>query len=130
MNLWNILNCSHNLFFRFHRLFIFFFIFASIATLLRIYDKLVIQHRKLYAYDSGDLRFQLKIAALRVATFNSTCSLEADQRGPNQKVIGYSIFGNLSQPHIFLQYLKPFIKTLTEIPIRYPGKSNECLTPK
>ena len=77
---------------------------------------------KIFSNHSDAHRFQLMISGLSVPSFNSTCSLEADRRGPNQKVIGYSLFGNLSNPHIFRQYLKPFVKTLKEIPLRYPGK--------
>lgn len=54
-------------------------------------------------------------------TFQSTCSCTADLRGPHQRVIGYSIYGNLSHPDIFRKYLAPFKETLKIIPAIYPG---------
>jgi hypothetical protein len=97
------------------------FIVVSLITLLSFNDEQVFKHRKLYQNFSGGRRFKLMSSGLSSTSFSSTCSLAADRRGANQKVIGYSIFGNLSQPDIFLQYLKPFIETLKTIPDRYPG---------
>ncbi len=54
----------------------------------------------------------------------STCSLAADRRGAHQKVIGYSIYGDFSNDHVYRKYLKPFTDTLRSIPIRYPGKTS------
>jgi hypothetical protein len=53
---------------------------------------------------------------------SSTCSLTADLRGAHQKVIGYSLYGDFSNDHVYRKYLKPFTETLRSIPIRYPGK--------
>ncbi|XP_032798069.1 uncharacterized protein LOC116934719 isoform X2 [Daphnia magna] len=53
--------------------------------------------------------------------FDSTCSRAADQRGPHQKIISYSIYGNFCRAEIAKKYLKPFIQTLTRIPSVYPG---------
>jgi hypothetical protein len=55
-------------------------------------------------------------------SFRSTCSAAADRRGPNQNVIGYSMYGrNFSEPKFYNLYLKSFSETLKTIPIKYPG---------
>jgi hypothetical protein len=54
-------------------------------------------------------------------SFKSTCSAAADRRGPNQNVIGYSMYGNFSDPTFYNSYLKWFGETLRTIPIKYPG---------
>jgi hypothetical protein len=55
--------------------------------------------------------------------FNSTCSLAADRRGPKQKIISYSLFGNLSKTDIAQTYLYPLRNTIRLIPRIYPGKT-------
>jgi hypothetical protein len=115
MRLWKLLCCRNVLLFRIRYLALFILTFASLVILFINRDKQVIYQRQLFGKLSSVDRYLPK-------SFNSTCSLAADGRGPNQKVIGYSIYGNLSQSHVFRQYLKPFIKTLKEIPNRYPGK--------
>lgn len=52
---------------------------------------------------------------------NSLCSSDADRRGPHQKVISYSIYGDFSRPDVANKYLKPFRNTINEIPVIYPG---------
>lgn len=54
-------------------------------------------------------------------SFKSTCSVTADRRGPHQNVIGYSMYGNFSDPTFYNSYLKWFAETLRTIPIKYPG---------
>jgi hypothetical protein len=101
----------------------FFLFFFSILIYQRIAHYSQDEKRKeFYLNHSGDHHLQFVTSGLTATSFNTTCSLTADRRGPNQKVIGYSIFGNLSHPNVFHQYLKPFLKTLEEIPLRYPGK--------
>nr|CAH0110641.1 unnamed protein product [Daphnia galeata] len=54
--------------------------------------------------------------------FNSTCSSRAaHHRGPRQKVIAYSIYGDFSRTEIVGKYLEPFRETIKDIPIIYPG---------
>jgi hypothetical protein len=119
MRLRRILSCSYVLLFRIRYLALFILIFASLVTLFINRDKQVIYQKQLFGKLSS-------VDCHLPTSFNSTCSLAADGRGSNQKVIGYSIYGNLSQPHVFRQYLKPFIETLKEIPNRYPGKKIFC----
>lgn len=52
-----------------------------------------------------------------VGQFNSTCSL----RGPHQKVIAYSIYGDFSLVGVVRKYLIPLKETLRRIPSIYPG---------
>jgi hypothetical protein len=48
--------------------------------------------------------------------FKSTCSAAADERGPHQNVIAYSMYGsNFSEPKFFDLYLKTFTETLRTI---------------
>ncbi len=55
----------------------------------------------------------------RLLLFNSTCSWQADQRGPHQKVIAYTIFGLAAH-----KYLNPyFTETVRAIPSIFPGKT-------
>ncbi|XP_046640887.1 uncharacterized protein LOC124326218 [Daphnia pulicaria] len=62
-------------------------------------------------------------ATLRPASssFKSSCSLAADLRGPHQKVIGYSIYGDFSQTATADRYLTPLAETLKDIALAYPG---------
>ncbi|XP_046449582.1 uncharacterized protein LOC124198012 isoform X3 [Daphnia pulex] len=52
---------------------------------------------------------------------NSTCNEHADLRGPHQKVIAYSLYGNLTQPNVNRRYLKPLVETAETILRVYPG---------
>lgn len=56
--------------------------------------------------------------------FRSVCSRNADRRGPHQKVIGYSLYGNLSSPIFASKYLRYFNETLSKVPLAYPGMKN------
>jgi hypothetical protein len=47
--------------------------------------------------------------------------LAADLRGPHQKVIGYSIYGDFSQTDKADRYLQPLAETLKDIALAYPG---------
>ncbi|XP_046638634.1 uncharacterized protein LOC124316732 [Daphnia pulicaria] len=51
----------------------------------------------------------------------STSSRAADRRGPHQKVISYSIYGNFSLTDVVHKYLRPFKETIKIIPLIYPG---------
>ncbi|XP_057368441.2 uncharacterized protein LOC130689516 [Daphnia carinata] len=53
--------------------------------------------------------------------FKSVCGHHADRRGPHQKVISYSFYGNLSSPVFASKYLKYFNETLQSVPTAYPG---------
>jgi hypothetical protein len=54
--------------------------------------------------------------------FKSTCSYAADRRGPNQKIISYSLYGNFSGHDHIRKYVLPLKETLNSIPLIYPGK--------
>lgn len=54
-------------------------------------------------------------------SFNSTCSRAADERGPNQRVIAYSLYGDFSREDVFHKYLSPLKRTISLIPLIYPG---------
>ena len=54
--------------------------------------------------------------------FSSTCSANADHRGPHQKVISYSIYGNFSNVDMAVRYLSPLNITINTIPQIYPGR--------
>jgi hypothetical protein len=55
--------------------------------------------------------------------FNSTCSHAADRRGPHQKVISYSLYGDFSRVEVAQKYLFPLINTISLIPYIYPGNN-------
>jgi len=52
---------------------------------------------------------------------SSTCSKRGDRRGPHQRVISYSIYGNFSDSQFFNRYLKTLSQTVNQIPTIYPG---------
>lgn len=52
---------------------------------------------------------------------SSTCNKRADRRGPHQRVISYSIYGNFSDSQFFNRYLKTLSETVNQIPTIYPG---------
>ena len=54
-------------------------------------------------------------------SFKSTCSSAADKRGPNQRVIAYSLYGNFSREDVFDKYVSPVKRTISLIPLIYPG---------
>ena len=54
-------------------------------------------------------------------SFKSTCSSAADKRGPNQRVITYSLYGNFSREDVFNKYVSPLKRTISLIPLIYPG---------
>ncbi len=54
----------------------------------------------------------------------SVCSERADQRGLNQKIISYSIYGNFSSPSVVNRYLKPLSKIVDQVSAIYPGMNN------
>jgi hypothetical protein len=54
----------------------------------------------------------------------STCSFEADLRGPNQSVISFSLYGDLSDPAISIRYIQPLRALTANISRIYPGNSD------
>ncbi|KZS08982.1 Uncharacterized protein APZ42_026988 [Daphnia magna] len=55
-----------------------------------------------------------------VTLYNCTCGSAAARRGPHQKVIGFSIYGDLSRVDIVQKYLLPLKETIKTIPSIYP----------
>lgn len=51
-----------------------------------------------------------------VTLYNCTCGSAAARRGPHQKVIGFSIYGDLSRVDIVQKYLLPLKETIKTIP--------------
>ena len=51
----------------------------------------------------------------------SYCSKEADNRGPHQNVISYSLYGNFSDPKHFVRYTGAIKYILSNITQVYPG---------
>ncbi|XP_057380403.2 uncharacterized protein LOC130702808 [Daphnia carinata] len=51
---------------------------------------------------------------------NCTCGSAAARRGPHQKVIGFSVYGDLSRVDIVQKYLLPLRETIKTIPSIYP----------
>ena len=53
--------------------------------------------------------------------FLSLCSCESDNRGFNQNVIAFSLYGNFSDPQHYEQYVNPMKSILETINQVYPG---------
>lgn len=57
-------------------------------------------------------------------SFRSKCSRKSDSRGAHQKVIAYSVFGELSNPAMMEKFVKPLIENAIHLPSKLPGKVN------
>lgn len=55
------------------------------------------------------------------AITQSKCSQQSDSRGKHQKVVAFSLFGELSDPSINFRYLLPLIENAKSLPLKYPG---------
>lgn len=55
-------------------------------------------------------------------SFISTCGCQADERGSNQNVISFSLFGNLSDPSLSVRYVQPLKALTANISRVYPGE--------
>ncbi len=54
----------------------------------------------------------------------STCSCTADQRGPNQSVVAYSLYGPYStDPDVFSRYVSPIKENVAKIKKVYKGNN-------
>lgn len=51
----------------------------------------------------------------------STCSCEADLRGPNQSVVSFSLYGDLTDPAVSDRYIRPLRALTANISRIYPG---------
>ncbi len=60
-------------------------------------------------------------------SFRSTCGDEADARGPNQSVIAFSLFGELTDVTLFVRYVLPLKALAANISRAYPGKNTKQL---
>ena len=54
----------------------------------------------------------------------STCGSVADARGPNQNIVSFSLFGNLTDPALSTRYVLPLRALVANISRAYPGKTN------
>jgi len=59
--------------------------------------------------------------SIKIISKKGMCSEKSDLRGPNQRIISYSVYGNLSDPHIVQRYLEPTIDNINNIHRLYPG---------
>ena len=60
---------------------------------------------------------------------SSLCSCESDNRGFNQNVIAFSLYGNFSDPRHYERYVNPMKSILETINQVYPGKLFQLLPP-
>ncbi|KAI9559234.1 hypothetical protein GHT06_016023 [Daphnia sinensis] len=93
-----------------------FFVIASLMLVVLLYQFVFVDEFQIIHFkhrQGGKL--------LNAGHFESTCSRMADKRGPHQKIISYSIYGNFRRANVVKKYLEPFKKTLSSIPSIYPG---------
>jgi hypothetical protein len=125
----NVMSCSYRC--------NFFFVIISVAVSLFVLTFLFhpkIKEFQLPIYNSyfkqylQDLSFVLQNHRLldNDYSYNSTCSSSADKRGPHQRVIAYSLYGDLSREDVFHKYLSPLKRTISLIPLIYPGILRLC----
>ncbi|XP_046459065.1 uncharacterized protein LOC124205651 isoform X1 [Daphnia pulex] len=112
--------------FRFHHLTPYLVTIVSLLLILILHQFVVINEFQIihFKHLQGEKKLLVVSAANEFPSagqFNSLCSLDADRRGPHQKVISYSIYGNFSQTNVSNKYLKPFGNTINAIPVIYPG---------
>jgi hypothetical protein len=113
--------------FRFHSLIPYLVIIVSLLLILLLHQFSIINEFQIIHFKH---RLRGKTRPLVVLTanefpsggqYNSLCSSDADRRGPHQKVISYSIYGDFSRSEVVEKYLNPFRKTIIAIPVIYPG---------
>jgi hypothetical protein len=108
-------------FFRSRNLVVCLFVLASLTVIAYVsYGSIRRQKDKSLAVDLAN-QLQLYQSQLTPESSNSTCSHSAYLRGFNQKVIGYSIYGDFARMAVVEKYLYPFGETLRMIPLVYPG---------
>ena len=54
-------------------------------------------------------------------SFKTTCSHDADRRGPHQQLFSFSLYGNLLEEDVSRRYLKPLKETIEHIYNSFPG---------
>ena len=69
------------------------------------------------------------LVAEKRQNFSSLCSCESDNRGFNQNVIAFSLYGNFSDPRHYERYVNPMKSILETINQVYPGKLFQLLPP-
>ena len=103
---------------------LFFIVIISVAVSLMVFTFLYhpqIKEFQLPIYSSY-FKYYLPVHLDNDYNFyNSTCSRAADKRGPNQRVIAYSLYGNFSREDVFDKYVSPVKRTISLIPLIYPG---------
>jgi hypothetical protein len=60
---------------------------------------------------------------LNLRLFNSTCSSAADARGPKQRVVAFSLYGNFSRQDIYNKYILPLKEIIDLVAKIYPGNT-------
>lgn len=96
--------------------------FVILIVLVLIYFPVIDEFKKAVYVDRRMLLIRKSLLlANHTGHISSTCNEGADLRGPHQKVIAYSVYGNLTQPDVNRRYLKPLVKTAKTILRVYPG---------
>jgi hypothetical protein len=102
-----------------------FVVLVSLTVIAYVSNGSIRQKEKSLAVDLAN-QLQLYQSQLKPESSNLTCSHSAYLRGFNQKVIGYSIYGDFTRMAVVEKYLYPFGETLRMIPLVYPGKMEKC----
>jgi len=71
-----------------------------------------------FQVSSGD---NLGNRSIKIISKKGMCSEKSDLRGPNQRIISYSVYGDLGDPYIVQRYLEPLIDNINNIHHLYPG---------
>lgn len=115
-------------------LFLIILVFVSLFVLISLYHPKINQlqlpnsvvgnyYFKYYLQDTPLIRQSNRLLLDHDYSYNYStyCSSAADRRGPHQKVISYSLYGDFSKADAFDKYLSPLKRTINLIPSIYPG---------
>ena len=92
----------------------------EIKNITMVNGNLILSSGSLHAY-SANQRGEKKADHDGGYRFQSYCSSSADRRGPHQKVIAYSLYGDFTDSTIFTRYVEPLKMILQNITKVYPG---------
>ncbi len=101
-----------------------YFMLVVVALSLTL-TTMLINYDKLYPRYSTKFNHRMSMTqqedCFSEALAISTCSCRADRRGLRQRVMAFSLYGNLSDPEMRSRYVDPLMITINRVRQVYPG---------